>query len=136
MKQVAIEKKVDVIIGLGGGKTLDTAKACGFETKKPTIIIPTIASTDAPTSSLAVIYKPNGQFDKYYFFGKNPDLVLLDSEIIAKAPVRFLISGMGDALSTYFEARQCIKSFANNVAGGKPTLAAGAIAKLCYETLL
>lgn len=132
----AISKSCDVIIGLGGGKALDTAKAISHFEHKPVIVVPTIASTDAPCSSLAVIYSEEGVFDQYMFFRKNPDLVLVDSGIIARAPVRFLVAGMGDALSTYFEARSCARSNANNIPGGKSTMAALAVAKLCYETLL
>jgi glycerol dehydrogenase len=63
-------------------------------------------------------------------------LVLVDSKIIANAPVRFLISGMGDALATYFEARSCERAYAKNIPGGNSTLAALAIARLCYDTLM
>ena len=136
LRRVFAEKSCDVVIGLGGGKALDTAKAVSHFEKKPVIIIPTIASTDAPCSSLAVIYNEHGEFEEYMFFKKNPDLVLVDTGIIAKAPVRFLVAGMGDALSTYFEARSCERAFAGNIPGGKSTKAAIAIAKLCYETLM
>lgn len=136
LRKVSAGKSCDVIIGLGGGKALDTAKAVSHIDKKPVIIVPTIAATDAPTSSLAVIYTENGEFEEYLKFNKNPDIVLVDTGIIAKAPVRFLVSGMGDALSTYFEARACARSYANNIPGGKSTKAALALAKLCYETLL
>lgn len=136
LQKLFIEKQCDVVIGLGGGKALDTAKAVSHFEKKPVIIIPTIASTDAPCSSLAVIYNEHGEFEEYMFFKKNPDLVLVDTGIIAKAPVRFLVAGMGDALSTYFEARSCERAFAGNIPGGKSTKAAIAIAKLCYETLM
>ncbi|MFA6507175.1 MAG: glycerol dehydrogenase [Treponemataceae bacterium] len=136
LRAVFAGKGCDVAIGLGGGKALDTAKAISHFEKKPVIVVPTIASTDAPCSSLAVIYTEEGVFDQYMFFGKNPDMVLADTGIISRAPVRFLVSGMGDALSTYFEARSCQRSNANNIPGGKSTMAALAIAKLCYETLL
>lgn len=136
LRAVAVENACDVIIGLGGGKALDTAKATSHFENLPVVIIPTIASTDAPCSSLAVIYTENGAFESYLFFKRNPDLVLVDTSVIAKAPVRFLVSGMGDALSTYFEARSCARAFANNIPGGKSTKLALAAAKLCYETLL
>lgn len=129
-------RNADVVVGLGGGKALDTAKACAALTKNPVIIIPTIASTDAPCSALAVIYKENGEFERYMKLPRNPDLVLADSAVIAKAPTRFLVAGMGDALATVFEARACIKSFANNMPGGQSTKAALAIAETCYATLL
>lgn len=136
LKALMAAENCDVVIGLGGGKALDTAKAISHFEGVPVIVIPTIASTDAPCSSLAVIYTEGGEFEEYLFFKKNPDLVLVDSEVIAKAPTRFLVAGMGDALSTYFEARACASSFADNIPGGKSTKAASAIAKLCYETLL
>lgn len=67
-------------------------------------VIPTIAATDAPCTALSVIYTKTGEFDKYLILPQNPNLVLVDSEIVCKAPVRFLVSGMGDALATWFEA--------------------------------
>lgn len=130
------DAECDVIIGLGGGKALDTAKSVAHYAGRPVIIIPTIASTDAPTSALAVIYTEEGEFEEYLFFKQNPNLVLVDTGIIAKAPARFLVAGMGDALSTYFEARSCARAAANNMPGGKSTNAALAIAELCYRTLL
>lgn len=134
--QVVRIEKADVVIGLGGGKALDTAKATATLTKNPVIVVPTIASTDAPTSALAIIYKDSGEFERYMHLPKNPDLVLVDSGIIAKAPTRFLIAGMGDALATVFEARACAKSFANNMSGGQSTKAALAIAEACFDTLM
>ena len=136
MKEIAEKQNCSVIIGLGGGKALDTAKAASFLTNKPVIIVPTIASTDAPTSKLAIIYTEKSEFEEYFHLHKNPDLVLVDTGIIAKAPTRFLVAGMGDALSTYFEARSCIKSNSNNMPGGKSTKAAFALATLCFETLM
>lgn len=126
----------NVIIGVGGGKTLDTAKIASHLTNIPVVIVPTIASTDAPTSSLAVTYTEDGVFDEYLFLPNNPNMVIVDSEIIAKAPTKFLIAGIGDALATYFEARACVKSQAKSIAGGKAPLAAMALAKLCYDTIL
>jgi glycerol dehydrogenase len=134
------EKGADVIIGLGGGKSLDTAKAVGHLEGKPVIVVPTIASTDAPTSALAVIYTEKGEFEEYFFVDRNPDLVLVDTAVIAKAPVRFLVAGMGDALATYFEARSCMRADAPNqcvkIPGARQTKTAMAIAEMCYRTLL
>lgn len=133
---IATENKCDVIIGVGGGKTLDTAKASAFEKKIPVVIVPTIASTDAPCSALAVIYTDDGAFDSYLVLPKNPDAVIVDTGIVAKAPVRLFVSGMGDAMSTFFEADACSKSFSNNMPGGLATKSAITLARLCYDTLI
>lgn len=126
----------EVIVGIGGGKIHDTAKAVAYYAKKPVIIVPTIASTDAPCSALSVIYSEDGVFEKYLFLPSSPNLVLVDTDTIAAAPARLIVSGMGDALATYFEARACIRSESGNCVGGKSTLAAYKLAELCYETLL
>ncbi|AUM95821.1 MULTISPECIES: glycerol dehydrogenase [Clostridium] len=126
----------DVVVGIGGGKIFDTAKAVAYYKNTPVVIAPTVASTDAPCSALSVIYTKEGTFLEYLLLPKNPDLVLVDTSMITKAPARLLIAGMGDALATYFEARACTNSNSDTLAGGKGTNSAFALAKLCYETLL
>ncbi|MBZ4661341.1 MAG: gldA [Thermotoga sp.] len=130
------EGETDVVVGIGGGKTLDTAKAVAYKLKKPAVIIPTIASTDAPCSALSVIYTPSGEFKRYLFLPKNPDVVLVDTKIVAKAPARFLVAGMGDALATWFEAESCKQKHAPNMTGRIGSMTAYTLARLCYETLL
>ncbi|MCT4507766.1 MAG: glycerol dehydrogenase [Tepidibacter sp.] len=136
LKEIALSNKTDIIVGIGGGKTLDTAKAIAYYMEKPVMIVPTIASTDAPTSALSVLYTEDGVFDEYLLLPTNPAVVLMDTTIIAGAPVRLLVSGMGDALATYFEARATARSNSMTMAGAMPTEAALALAKLCYNTLL
>ncbi|SDF56654.1 glycerol dehydrogenase [Sporolituus thermophilus] len=128
--------QADVIIGVGGGKALDTAKAVAYYAKLPVAIVPTIAATDAPCSALSVIYNDNGVFESYLLLPKNPDLVLVDTAVIVKAPVRLLVAGMGDALATWFEADACAKAFAGNLPGGMSTAAALSLARLCYDILI
>ncbi|WP_315081560.1 glycerol dehydrogenase [uncultured Clostridium sp.] len=130
------ENNCNVVIGIGGGKILDTAKAVAYYENVPVVITPTIASTDAPCSALSVIYKDNGIFDRYLLLKQNPNVVLVDTKIIVNAPSRLLISGMGDALATYFEARACRRANSLNLAGGHITLAAETLAHACYKTLL
>lgn len=136
IKQIAQENNIEAIVGVGGGKIFDTAKAAAYYLDLPVIICPTIAGTDAPCSALSVVYTEDGAVESYLFLKQNPDMVVMDSEIIAKSPVRMTISGMGDALATYFEARASHQHGGDNFANGKPTLAAMAIAELCYDTLI
>lgn len=140
LQALAKEHQCACTIGLGGGKAIDTAK-CVAE-GEALIIVPTIAATDAPTSHSAVLYTPEGEFDDYAYFKQSPSVVMIDTTVIAKAPTRFLVAGMGDALSTYFEARATAQSYSNVNAGlpcggeAKGTITALGLAKLCYDTLL
>lgn len=132
----AREIGADVIAGIGGGKALDTAKAVAHSLGLPVAIVPTLASTDAPCSALSVIYTAGGAFKRYLVLPRNPDLVLVDTGVIAEAPVRFLVSGMGDALSTWFEAEDCRIKRGGNMTGRMGPMTAFGLARLCYDTLL
>jgi glycerol dehydrogenase len=147
LQDFAKANKCACTIGLGGGKAIDTSKCVAAG--NPLIICPTIAATDAPTSHSAVLYTDDHEFDDYAYFRQSPSVVLIDLNVIANAPVRFLVSGMGDALSTYFEARANFKSVSNVNAGlpcganrakgtllGYGTHTAAAIGELCYKNLI
>jgi glycerol dehydrogenase len=133
---------VNVFVAVGGGKTIDTVKAVANALGTRTVVAPTVASTDAPTSGLSIIYKENGEHSHEIFLERNPDIVLVDTEIIANAPARLLVSGMGDALSTYFEAkcteRSNYEAYISDEIGVSlvPTLLAKEVAELCYRTLI
>jgi glycerol dehydrogenase len=126
----------DVVAGVGGGRVLDTAKAVSHELDSALVTIPTVASNDAPCSALSVQHKEDHTLDRFLTLNRNPDVVLADSKVIAEAPTRFFIAGMGDALATWFEAFTCTKSGAKNLPGGVPTAAALSLARLCYDTLM
>jgi glycerol dehydrogenase len=125
-----------VIIGAGGGKVLDAARAAAADCNLPVVNCPTVASSDAPCSALSVIYTDDGSFEQYRIYRKNPDLVLVDTQVIAKSPPRLLVAGMGDALATWFEAKTCVDGSIKNMRGGASTQTALALAELCYRTLL
>jgi glycerol dehydrogenase len=136
LSAIIAEKRVDVLVGMGGGKTIDTAKIAADRAGIPIIVVPTIASSDAPCSGCAVVYSEDGVFESVSYQKMNPAVVLVDVEVIAAAPTRFLVAGMGDALSTWFEARSCERSHSVNECGGHATAAGLGIARLCYEILL
>lgn len=126
----------DAVIALGGGKAIDTAKSTAYKVGVPVVICPTLASSDAPCSALAVIYSRDGVFQEVRFFPGNPDLVIVDTEIVANAPVRFLLSGIADALATGYEVAACVANpNARSMLGGGISLAAQALAELCTRTI-
>ncbi len=136
LSKKAKELGAQVIVGVGGGRAIDTAKAVSHELDSALVIIPTVASNDAPCSALSVQYKENHMLDRFLILKRNPDVVLVDSKIIAESPTRYFVAGMGDALATWFEAFTCTKSSAKNLPGGVATSAALNLAKLCYDTLM
>jgi glycerol dehydrogenase len=125
----------DVCVAVGGGSTIDTVKAAGHLAGIRWVSVPTVASTDAPCSALSVIYTADGAFEEYRFFPRNPDLVLVDTQVVANAPVRFLIAGVGDALATWLEARATATANAATMAGGLPLQAGTALARLSWDIL-
>ncbi|MCT1464423.1 glycerol dehydrogenase [Corynebacterium sanguinis] len=128
--------ETDVIIGLGGGKTIDSARAVADKLSLPVAIFPTAVSADAPTARVSVIYTDEGVFDSYLFYDRNPDLVAVDTRVIANAPVRTLRSGLGDALATLVEARAVHRANGRRMDdSSRPTLAGLALAEKCEETL-
>ena len=136
IKQVAQQHKSQVIIGAGGGKVLDAARAAAADLNLPIVNCPTVASSDSPCSALSVIYSDDGVVLGSRFHRKNADLVLVDTQVVAQSPPRLLVAGMGDALATWFEAKTCVDGGVKNLRGGLSTQSALALAKLCYRTLL
>lgn len=136
----ALVKEVgsDIVVGVGGGKTIDTAKMASFNNDARLCVVPTIASTDAPTSAVAVIYTDDGVFERAHNLPRNPDAVIVDPQVIVEAPTRFLMAGIGDALSTWYEARANLEAGTMNyIAGGFPATEAGlAIARHCHDVIL
>jgi glycerol dehydrogenase len=135
LRDVAERDGASVVVGIGGGKTMDTAKAVGHAVGAKWASVPTIVSTDTPTSALAVIYTDDGVFEEYMLLPRNPDLVLVDTQVAVNAPVRFFVAGMGDALATWVEARAAAEARKTSMAGGAPTMAALTLARLSWDTL-
>lgn len=136
MRKIVVDDNIDVVVALGGGSAVDTAKATAYFKNKKVVIIPTIVATDAPCTGLSVIYNDDGTFDKYIFYPANPDAVIVDTQVIANAPTKFLVAGMGDALGTYFEARACQRVGAHSLENGGITHSAMALCRICYDILM
>lgn len=128
----------DTFIGIGGGQACDINKAVGATFRKAFINVPTALSSDAPTSTHSIFNNDGALFDRMVHY-KNPDYVVVDTEIAIQSPLFMFLSGIGDALATYIEAQA---SYANNNvcnAGGgtyRPTQLGMAAAKLAYDILL
>ncbi len=104
LKQAAVAHKADVVIGVGGGKVLDAAKLLAHQCGLPVVTIPTSAATCAAWTALSNVYTEDGAFQYDVGLPQCPNVLLLDYDIIATAPVQTLIAGIGDALAKWYEA--------------------------------
>ena len=125
----------DMIVGMGGGKAIDAGKSVAKRLGCPLAIVPTVASNDAPTSRLIVVYDDRHAIVGVEMLDSNPDVVLVDTAIIARAPRRLLAAGIGDCMSKTFEARACATAGGLNFFGGRTPIAALALADACYATV-
>ncbi|WEJ39351.1 glycerol dehydrogenase [Sinorhizobium prairiense] len=125
-----------LLIGIGGGKAIDTAKGAAIERGVPVAIVPTIASNDSPTSHIAVVYTPEHAVEGVRHMKTNPALVLVDTAVIAAAPRRFLAAGIGDAMSKPYELAGALAGGGLDFFSGRPTELTQAIVARAREILL
>jgi glycerol dehydrogenase len=127
---------VDCLIAVGGGKCVDAGKGVAFRLGIPIVVVPSLASNDAPCSALSVLYSPEGVSNGVEFYPNNPAFVVVDTAVVAAASERYLVSGMGDAMATWYEAQVCYANPSAVIAvGTRPTIAAAAIGEACARTL-
>lgn len=154
VKDACIQGKHDAIISCGGGKVLDTGRCAaagsGVNVQKwppelvpnvgagvPCINVPTVAATDASTSAASLVHTEKGTLEATMVFPTNPTMVLVDTAVIAKSPVRLLVAGMGDALATYFETEMSHRT-ASPAVGTRAlsTRTARVLSRLCFDILM
>lgn len=124
-----------IVVGVGGGKALDAAKGVSVVRDLPMVTVPTIASNDSPTSATYAVYDDNHVMIATDRMNRNPEAVIVDTKLIAAAPSRFLLAGIGDAISKKFEAEGCFSGTGVTPFGTRPGRTAIAIADCCYRTL-
>lgn len=127
-----IVKQADFIVGMGGGKALDTAKGVAHKCSIPIVTMPTIAATCAAATALSVVYREDNTFESFYFFERPAVHCFIDSEIIANAPVKYLRAGIGDTLGKHFECHLAARGdkLDHNSALGRE------ISNMCYEPVV
>ncbi|MFT8889796.1 MAG: iron-containing alcohol dehydrogenase family protein [Ethanoligenens sp.] len=106
----------EVIIGVGGGRVLDTAKAVANQTRLPVVCVPTVAGTCAAWSALSILYDENGRQTENLNLSSSPYAVISDLNILAKAPLRYLVAGIGDTLAKWYEYEPILQMDPQNFA--------------------
>lgn len=125
-------RNADILIGVGGGKALDTAKAVADQLDKPILTIPTIASTCAATSAISVIYNEDHAFEELRGLKRAPLASFLPMEVIAQAPVKYIWAGIGDTLAKPVEIEFSVRGKALSI----EEALAKQISQLCIEQCL
>ena len=122
----------DLILGIGGGKSIDASKVMMDKLNIPLFTIPTIASTCAAVSYISVMYEENHVFQELYFLKRPPHKTFINLDTLIAAPKKYLWAGIGDTLAKYYEmnlkARGKRLNF-NTTMGEK-------LSHLCKETML
>ncbi|MBQ3078119.1 MAG: iron-containing alcohol dehydrogenase family protein [Clostridia bacterium] len=122
----------EILLGVGGGKAIDTAKGVADLLSLPVVTVPTIAATCAGTTALSVVYTEQHTFDRFLFFPTPPAHCLIHTGILGAAPTRYLRAGMGDTVAKHFE---CTFSARNDALAHSSALGRE-ISALCYRPLL
>jgi len=124
------------VVGVGGGKAVDTAKAVAWKLGVPSIVVGTQCATNADGSAESVVYTEGHKFHESIILPRNPVVVIEDSDILFRAPSKYMVWGMGDALATKFESEAYAKSTRKKKDFAPPTNAALALADACFKSLM
>ncbi|QQE65527.1 oxidoreductase [Leptolyngbya sp. BL0902] len=104
LRGIAQDHQTDVVIGVGGGKALDTAKLLAHQRRCPVVTVPTSGATCAAWTALSNVYSEAGAFRYDVALDRCPDRLILDYALIRTSPPRTLVAGIGDGLAKWYEA--------------------------------
>lgn len=128
-------ESVDLVVGMGGGKALDAAKGAAIRTGLNFLTVPTVASNDSPISMGLAAYDDNHRVVAIETHSRNPEAVIVDTRLIAGAPARFLLAGIGDAIAKKFEAEASLRDGGLTAHFTRQLRTGGYIADGCYRTI-
>jgi len=128
--------KPDFLVGMGGGKAIDTAKGVAHQLNIPLVSMPTLVSNCAPITALSVVYKEEGPFDRFQFFDAPPALTLVDLRIAAAAPARYFRAGMGDTLAKHLESTFSARNDELGVSLDHMSSIGLALSTTCYDPII
>jgi len=128
----ATNSNADLVIGVGGGKAIDCSKWVADYCNLPYISVPTSVATCASVVSLIITYTDEGKPIGGIYSKKSPKFAIVDTKIIAEAPTRLTVAGIGDTLSKWPETNYV----ANNLKTNIIIEATNILGKLSFDTCL
>ena len=128
--------KPDFLVGMGGGKAIDTAKGTAHLLGLPLVSMPTLVSNCAPLTALSVVYREDGLFDRFLFYDAPPALTLVDLDIAAKAPAAYFRAALGDTLAKHLESTFSAKADHLGEALDHMSAIGLALSSTCYDPIL
>ena len=126
----------DFVVGMGGGKAIDTAKGAADQLRLPLVSLPTLVSNCAPITALSVVYKEDGPFDRFLFYDAPPALTLVDLDLAANAPADYFRAGMGDTLSKHLECTFSARGDELGESMDHMSAIGVALSSTCYDPIL
>lgn len=95
--------QTELILAIGGGRVIDTAKMTAEELNAELMVIPTLISNCAPFTPIVAVYHPNRTFKAMGFMKRAPFLTLVDSTFLLQTPRDYFVAGVGDTLAKWYE---------------------------------
>ncbi|MBO0453164.1 iron-containing alcohol dehydrogenase family protein [Candidatus Enterococcus murrayae] len=96
-------EEAELILAIGGGRVIDTAKMTAEELNAELMVIPTLISNCAPFTPIVAVYHPNRTFKAMGFMKRAPFLTLVDSKFLLATPKDYFVAGIGDTLAKWYE---------------------------------
>lgn len=93
----------DVLVGIGGGKALDTTKMTADRLGIEVVLVPTLVATCAGSTPLAVAYYPDHRFREPYYCKRSGFMTLVDYDLLLDSPHAYFLSGVSDTLAKWYE---------------------------------
>lgn len=125
-------QRADALVGIGGGKCLDTVKLVGDQLDKPVVTIATIASTCAAVTKISILYNADGSFKDIPKLKSAPVHCMIPTSVIAEAPIQYLWAGIGDTMAKHVE---CTFSARNDQLDYASELGR-TISAMCFEPVI
>jgi glycerol-1-phosphate dehydrogenase [NAD(P)+] len=109
-------REVDAVIAVGGGKTIDVAKAVCEQVDLPVISVPTQLTADGIASPVSVIRSKSGAVESRH--ARLPIGLVVDLDVLSRSPVESARAGLGDLIANACAVRDWRRAEA---AGREPT---------------